>query len=187
MSRRIILWKLLVVVALVVSVVGVSHLVYAGSQSKGNKGYLYIRHGQETIKAQKRLKEKAVQKKARRMKKEKAPKTKWVEVYFNSGSAKIVSPSNYRLNTAARLLKINKQKKVVIIGSADYRGAAEDNQALALKRANAVKNYLVKEGISAQRLQVKSVGDTKARGTGSEAMAKDRSAKFQLILRGLKK
>jgi len=190
MSCRLSFWKVAVVIAVILSFVGTSHIVWAGPKS-GNKGYLYIRKGEETIKAKKRLREKAAKKQAarqRRMRKQKPPHLKWVNIYFATGKAETTSPDVFKLNRAARLLKFNGQKKVLIIGMADRRGSAEMNYALALKRAKAVKNYLINKGISADRLQVKSVGKKGSSGKpGEETLARDRCAKFQLLLAGRKK
>ncbi len=191
MSLRLSLWKIAVVAIVIMAFVGTGHIVWAGSKSsacEGNKGYIYVRHGEETVKAQKMLKEKEAKKKAHKVQKPKAPKMKWVNVYFATGNAEITSPDVFKLNRAARLLKINGQKKVLIIGSADMRGSAEANSALGLKRAKAVKNYLIDQGISADRLKVKSIGKSEAsKKAVDEKMAKDRCAKFEILLSGLKK
>ncbi len=190
MSYRLSFWKAVVVAAVVMAFVGTSHIVWAGPKGQGNKGYMYIRHGEATVKAQKRLREKAAIKKARqtRVRKPKPPKMKWVNIHFETGKADITSPNTFKLNRAARLLKINGQKKVLIIGSADRRGSDESNYALGLKRANAAQKYLINLGIDAGRLQVKSIGKKGAsKDPGLEALARDRCARFQIILAGRKK
>lgn len=189
MSYRLSFWKAAVLIAVILAFVGTSHIVWAGPGG-GNKGYIYVRRGEETVKAKKRLREKVARKKARqsRVRKQKPPHLKWVNIYFATGKAKITSPDVFKLNRAARLLKFNGQKKLLIIGSADRRGSLEMNQGLGLRRAKAVKNYLINKGISAKRIEIKSVGKKGAsKKPGEEALARDRAVRFQLLLAGRKK
>jgi len=45
-----------------------------------------------------------------------------------------------------------------IIGHADVRGSKKYNQALSERRAEMVKNYLISQGVSADRIQTRAVG-----------------------------
>ena len=186
MSYRLPFWKVVSVIAVIMAFVGSSHIVWAGTQD--NKGYIYIRRGDATIKARQRLRTKEARKKAPRIKKKRPPKMKWVNIHFDKAKAEVTSPNTFKLNRAARLLKINSQKEILLIGSADRRGKAESNYALGLKRAKAVKGYLINQGIAAARIKIKSVGAKRASNApGFEAMARDRSVKFQIVLAGRKK
>lgn len=50
---------------------------------------------------------------------------------------------------------------VVIIGHADQLGSVEYNERLSLKRANAVRDYLAKKGVAADKIKlVKAMGET---------------------------
>ncbi|EAK0492884.1 TPA: peptidoglycan-associated lipoprotein Pal [Campylobacter lari] len=49
---------------------------------------------------------------------------------------------------------------IVVEGNCDEWGTDEYNQALGLKRAKAVKESLVAQGVSADRISVKSYGET---------------------------
>ena len=70
--------------------------------------------------------------------------------------------------------------KMVIEGHCDQRGSNEYNLSLGERRANAVKQMLVKMGISADRLTTTSFGEEKliATGDSEEDMAKNRRANF---------
>ena len=54
-----------------------------------------------------------------------------------------------------------KSLKVVVEGNCDEWGTDEYNYALGLKRAKAAKDALVAQGVSADRIQVKSNGESK--------------------------
>jgi outer membrane protein OmpA-like peptidoglycan-associated protein len=49
---------------------------------------------------------------------------------------------------------------VVVTGHTDTMGAARANHALGLKRADAVRNLLIKAGLEASRIEVTSLGET---------------------------
>jgi outer membrane protein OmpA-like peptidoglycan-associated protein len=49
---------------------------------------------------------------------------------------------------------------VVVTGHTDTMGAARVNHALGLKRADAVRNLLIKAGLEASRIEVTSLGET---------------------------
>ncbi len=74
-------------------------------------------------------------------------------VQFVSGSATLTTAGRKELDKAARILNEQyPQLKVQIAGHTDNTGKAESNQALSEKRAAAVKAYLVKKGITEDRL-----------------------------------
>ncbi|MGF1511213.1 MAG: OmpA family protein [Myxococcota bacterium] len=69
---------------------------------------------------------------------------------------------------------------IVIEGHCDERGTEEYNFALGDRRADAVRQYLVRLGVSASKLQIVSKGETEpldARSTEA-AWAKNRRAEF---------
>ena len=73
------------------------------------------------------------------------------------------------------LLKKNPKVNVVIQGYCDKRGTAEYNLALGERRADAVKQYLVSQGICASRIATVSYGKEYAfPGDTEEAYAKSR-------------
>jgi len=74
----------------------------------------------------------------------------------------------------------NAAVKMIIEGHCDQRGSNEYNLSLGERRANAVKQMLVKMGIAADRITTTSFGEEKLIDTGDseEAMAKNRRANF---------
>ncbi|MBX7148885.1 OmpA family protein [bacterium] len=83
-------------------------------------------------------------------------------LYFNSASAKIGKDDQAKLNQVAALLKqYPKIKLMVAEGHTDNKGSSRVNQKLSVKRATAVKNYLVKQKIASNRIEVTGFADTK--------------------------
>jgi peptidoglycan-associated lipoprotein len=89
------------------------------------------------------------------------PNTVHDEIYFTIGSASLESHAS--LTKAVRWLTDSSDVHVVIEGHADPTGTPEGNMALAQKRAEWVRDYLVTAGIDESRLEVISYGDTRLR------------------------
>jgi len=70
-----------------------------------------------------------------------------------------ITPSGQAvLDGQARWLLANADYRAVIEGHADEQGTREYNLALGFRRANAVREYLVSQGVPASRLEVTSYG-----------------------------
>jgi outer membrane protein OmpA-like peptidoglycan-associated protein len=85
------------------------------------------------------------------------------EVYFALGGTSLDGQANSSLTRATRWLTDSSDVHVVIEGHADPTGTPEGNLALAQKRAEWVRDFLVAAGIDASRLEVISYGDTRLR------------------------
>ncbi len=90
------------------------------------------------------------------------------------------------LNKLALYLKDNKDAIVEIRGYTDAQGSNEYNKQLSLNRAQFVKNYLIKKGISNGSLIVKGFGEQNqiAKDTNPESRKYNRRVEFKLIKEG---
>jgi len=79
-------------------------------------------------------------------------------VYFSTDSSDLTPEAQQTLNSQARWLRQYPQYTVTIEGHADERGTREYNIALGARRATTVRNYLVQNGVSAQRIRTISYG-----------------------------
>lgn len=79
-------------------------------------------------------------------------------VYFGFDKSGITPEAKSTLKNQAEWLKQNPNAKVAISGNADRRADEEYNRTLAQKRADAVKAYLVQQGVKADRLETRSYG-----------------------------
>lgn len=77
-------------------------------------------------------------------------------VTFETGSSVVKSSSYTSLDQLVELMKIKSAMEIEISGHTDNVGDAAKNQRLSEKRANSVRDYLIKKGISADR--VRAVG-----------------------------
>jgi len=106
-----------------------------------------------------------------------------LSIHFDTNSDRISSIFSNVVDQISQLLKKYQQAKVEIVGHADSRGTEEYNQKLSLRRANAVKSVLVKNGIDGSRLIVSGKGETEpvAENTTEAGMAKNRRVEFIVI------
>jgi peptidoglycan-associated lipoprotein len=83
------------------------------------------------------------------------------DAYFDLDKADIRPDAREALSHTAEFLRNYPQLKVTIEGHCDERGSTEYNLGLGDRRASAVKQYLVSQGISADRLSTVSFGKEK--------------------------
>ncbi len=81
-------------------------------------------------------------------------------VLFDFDQASIKSGYEHLFNNAIKVLKLNPGLTVEIQGHTDSRGTVTYNQNLSERRAEAVKRYLVNNGINASRLTTKGFGES---------------------------
>ena len=92
-------------------------------------------------------------------------------VLFDYDSSELSSEAKLTLDKQSRFLRVNSDLTFTIEGHCDERGTREYNLALGEKRATAVRDYLVIEGISPDRVRVISYGKEKPAVVGSNDMA----------------
>jgi outer membrane protein OmpA-like peptidoglycan-associated protein len=84
------------------------------------------------------------------------------------------------LDDVASRLKADPRARVVVIGHADSKERYPE--VIARKRAEAIKDYLVKErGVEEARVSVRSAGATKALDTGTTAAAAARNRRVEVL------
>jgi peptidoglycan-associated lipoprotein len=88
-------------------------------------------------------------------------------VYFDFDQYALTAESRAVLLAHADKLK-GASAAVRLEGHADERGSREYNMALGEKRANAVRDFLVTQGVSGASLEVVSFGEEQPAATGHE-------------------
>lgn len=80
---------------------------------------------------------------------------------FTTGNSDIENEPAITLNTLAELLKAHPEvRKIELRGHASAEGSPSFNKSLSMKRARAVKKYLVSKGISPSRLKTVGAGES---------------------------
>ncbi len=101
---------------------------------------------------------------------------------FNTGKSTIRSTSYSALDDLAKLLIDKPQYKLLIEGHTDNAGKRTSNVTLSKNRANAVKNYLVKKGVSATRFQVQWFGPDKPIADNTTEEGRQRNRRVEMTL-----
>jgi peptidoglycan-associated lipoprotein len=109
-----------------------------------------------------------------------APQPRFADIFFDYDKWDIRPDQKVNLAANAELLRANPALEVTIEGYCDERGTFEYNIQLGQKRADAVREYLIKTGVAATRLKPVSLGKgrTFARGRGEPAWGLNRRAHF---------
>ena len=92
-------------------------------------------------------------------------------VFFAYDSSAISPDSAEILDTQVKWLKKHENVNVVVQGYCDERGTREYNLALGERRANAVKQFLVSQGVAADRVSTISYGKERPAVLGSNEAA----------------
>jgi peptidoglycan-associated lipoprotein len=102
-------------------------------------------------------------------------------IYFDYDKAEIKPEEMSKLQANAGWLKANPGSRFTIEGHCDDRGSEEYNLALGDRRANAVKEYLVGQGIAANRIMTVSYGEERpvCRDETEECFGRNRRAEFK--------
>ena len=104
-------------------------------------------------------------------------------IYFGTDEYSLDQASQATLAAQARWLLATPNVRASIEGHADERGPREYNQALGERRANATRDFLLSQGVPADRMTVTSWGKERPVATGSneEAWAQNRRAVTVII------
>ena len=82
-------------------------------------------------------------------------------VYFEFDKYNLSTRSIQALKSISDLMSENSSIEITIAGHADERGTREYNLALGQRRAEAVSDYLILNGVNKNRITVKSYGEEK--------------------------
>lgn len=101
-------------------------------------------------------------------------------IHFSFDSAELSEHARRILTNQADYLRTHPAVTILVEGHCDERGTDAYNLSLGQRRAETVKNYLVKLGISADRMNTVSFGERRPLSSGKDkaAWAKNRRAQF---------
>ena len=104
-------------------------------------------------------------------------------INFDTASAEIPDANKSILDQAAALIKRVPQVHLTVKGHTDAVGGAEQNKALSQKRAQAIVDYLVKQGVDPAQLQAVGYGSQQpvADNATPEGQFKNRRIEFEVL------
>lgn len=107
----------------------------------------------------------------------------WVleaDYLFDFDKAVVKSQYYGMLNDVATVLRQNPGLRLEIQGHTCTIGAADYNMGLSRRRANAVRDYLVRQGISANRLSTVGYGQTRPAATNATREGRSKNRRVEL-------
>ncbi|HLF50671.1 OmpA family protein [Flavobacterium sp.] len=103
-------------------------------------------------------------------------------ILFNSGKSTFKAQTIPVLQSIVAILKEYPYSRFLIEGHTDSDGSNEMNQTLSENRAHAVENYLIENGIAADRLKHTGFGETKPVATNKTAKGKAMNRRTEISL-----
>ena len=103
-------------------------------------------------------------------------------VYFAFDASNLKDSELAKIEAVAQHLQANPTRVVMVEGNCDERGSNEYNLTLGELRAGSVRDYLLRLGIAAERVQTKSYGEEKpaVAGSGESVWSKNRRGEFAI-------
>ena len=104
------------------------------------------------------------------------------EVSFDFNSASIKPSFHSPLNKIADIMNRYPQTQIVIAGHTDSVGSEKYNLELSLRRANAVADYLVSQGVSMARLSTEGRGELQPIATNDTAAGRAQNRRVEIYV-----
>lgn len=104
-------------------------------------------------------------------------------VYFELDSFSVKASEKAKIEEVAAYFKSNQEGDLLVEGHCDERGTEGYNLSLGDRRANALREYLVNLGVSAERVHIVSFGESRPAGSGGgeESWSKNRRGEFVFV------
>ena len=106
-------------------------------------------------------------------------------IRFEVAKAKLTEESKTSLIATAAELNAakNVDKDILIIGNTDNRGSRAFNATLSIRRANAVRSELVKNGVDPDRIEVEGLGEINPVADNSTEAGREKNRRVIIILK----
>ena len=103
-------------------------------------------------------------------------------VYFAYDNYQIPASENYKIDSVVSFLQGNNNVVLIVEGHCDERGTIEYNLSLGEYRAQSIRSYMSRAGISSSRIQTTSYGKERpaVSGNNETAWSKNRRGEFAL-------
>jgi outer membrane protein OmpA-like peptidoglycan-associated protein len=106
------------------------------------------------------------------------------DVLFKTGSFELLSGARERLAKVSGIVLAYPSLHLQVEGHTDSVGSDEYNQQLSEKRASAVRDYIVQQGISAASIEAKGFGKTEPIASNETSEGRQQNRRVELVLSG---
>jgi outer membrane protein OmpA-like peptidoglycan-associated protein len=103
-------------------------------------------------------------------------------VLFATNQAALLPGAQTRLDDVAGALMEAKERKVLVEGHTDSRGAREANLALSQRRAESVRSYLVTRGYPAEKIEARGIGQERPVAENGTAEGRANNRRVEIVV-----
>lgn len=104
-------------------------------------------------------------------------------VLFVSGKAELLPIARRKLDEVAKVLKdTNSDQQISVEGFTDSQGSDDFNQRLSQDRADAVRSYLVQQGVPSQRITAVGRGEASPVASNDTAEGRANNRRVEIVL-----
>lgn len=104
------------------------------------------------------------------------------DVLFASGQATLAPGAMHRLQTLATVLKEHPERHVTIEGYTDSVGAESYNLDLSQRRAEAVRDFLLHNGIEARRITARGFGEASPLAPNNTEAGRQQNRRVEVVI-----
>jgi outer membrane protein OmpA-like peptidoglycan-associated protein len=107
-------------------------------------------------------------------------------VLFATGKYELLPIAREKLDEVAKALSDQGYKSMLVEGHTDSVGKASDNETLSLKRAEAVRTYLVSRGIPSDKIRAVGLGSSRPISENTSPDGRANNRRVEIIVEPLK-
>lgn len=106
-------------------------------------------------------------------------------ITFDTAKSEIKPQAFGTLNNLGRTLAQFKETRIIVAGHTDNVGSNADNQRLSNRRAYSVRNYLIDQGVGAQRMQAIGYGEGRPVADNATPEGRAKNRRVEISLQGI--
>lgn len=110
------------------------------------------------------------------------PSKAWM-VFFDTNSTALSQQASTTVAEAAMVAKSMANSKVAVTGYTDTDGSPDYNKALSVRRANAVKDALVRNGVAPQSIAISGAGEQELLVPTADQTKNENNRRVQIVVR----
>lgn len=103
-------------------------------------------------------------------------------VLFQSAQSTLLPSAQVKLDQAAKALMSVRERNIIVEGHTDSRGTESYNQSLSQRRADTVRNYLVKQGYPGDRIQARGMGEGTPIASNTSAEGRANNRRVEIVI-----
>jgi outer membrane protein OmpA-like peptidoglycan-associated protein len=103
------------------------------------------------------------------------------DVLFDFEQSSLRPEAQGTIAQAVSYLKANPQRRAIVEGHTDTSGDAQFNHALSIKRSESIKQAMMSQGISEQKIEVSGLGETQPVADNSTLSGRQANRRVEII------